>query len=143
MGFREAAAKGRALAADLTGGLILGVGIALAGACPGTTLAQIGAGYRDAIFTLAGGLCGAVAFSYAQPALDPVFLSRGGGKIIFTDLVGIPYWAGADLGRGLRCNSRCARTLAALAKELGGDVDGNLGQSGPVTPIGARVAPAE
>ena len=55
--------------ADIVGGLLLGAGISLAGACPGTTLAQIGAGYRDAFFTLVGGLCGAVAYSYAQPAL--------------------------------------------------------------------------
>ena len=35
-------------AADIVGGLILGAGITLAGACPGTALAQIGVGYRDA-----------------------------------------------------------------------------------------------
>ena len=60
--------KAALYAADIVGGLLLGVGITLAGACPGTTLAQIGAGYRDALFTLLGGLCGAVAFS--QPALS-------------------------------------------------------------------------
>ena len=36
--------KAALYAADIVGGLILGVGIALAGACPGTILAQIGAG---------------------------------------------------------------------------------------------------
>src|SRR5258708_31847872 len=59
--------KAAIYAADIGGGLLLGVGIALAGACPGTTLAQIGAGYRDAFFTLAGGILGALAFSYLQP----------------------------------------------------------------------------
>src|SRR5262245_27377660 len=57
--------KAALYAADIAGGLLLGAGIALAGACPGTVLAQVGAGYRDALFTLAGGVCGAVAFSYA------------------------------------------------------------------------------
>ena len=66
--------KAALYAADLVGGFTLGVGIALAGACPGTTLAQIGAGYRDAVFTLAGGLLGAVAYAYAQPWLATTFL---------------------------------------------------------------------
>src|ERR1044072_8950200 len=59
-GFVKLQPKAALYAADIVGGLILGTGIALAGACPGTTLAQIGAGYRDALFTLLGGLCGAV-----------------------------------------------------------------------------------
>src|SRR5262249_40008888 len=53
-------------AANVIGGSLLGAGVALAGACPGTTLAQIGAGYRDALFTFIGGLCGAVTFAYLQ-----------------------------------------------------------------------------
>src|SRR5690349_17238270 len=57
--------------ADVVGGLLLGVGITLAGGCPGTIWAQIGAGYRDAWFTLAGGILGAIAFTYAEPALRP------------------------------------------------------------------------
>ena len=49
--------KAALYAADIVGGLILGAGIALAGACPGTTLAQLGAGYRDAfVFLLVGGV---------------------------------------------------------------------------------------
>ena len=55
--------KAALYAADIVGGVILGVGIALAGACPGTTLAQVGVGYRDALFTLVGGVIGAVTFS--------------------------------------------------------------------------------
>ena len=86
--------KAAVYAADIVGGLLLGAGIALAGACPGTILAQIGAGYRDAIFTLIGGLAGALAFTYAQPWISTI-LPSSGEKIIFTDLVGVPYWLGA------------------------------------------------
>src|SRR5512144_271504 len=63
-GFVKLQPKAALYAADIGGGRVLGTGIALAGACPGTTLAQIGAGYRDALFTLLGGLFGAVAFTY-------------------------------------------------------------------------------
>jgi uncharacterized protein len=136
--------KAALYAADIVGGLILGVGIALAGACPGTTLAQIGAGYRDAIFTLIGGLAGAVAFSYAQPALEKTFLAGGGGKITFADLAGIPYWAGA-VGFAVVL----AAVLALLERwrpwrdELGRDVDGDFGPPVSDPQPRPRAVPAE
>ncbi|MBI1238684.1 MAG: YeeE/YedE family protein [Alphaproteobacteria bacterium] len=78
-------------AADVIGGGLLGVGIALAGACPGTVLAQAGAGYRDALFTLAGGLAGAFVYSIARPAIEPVLLAEGPGKITFADVSGVAF----------------------------------------------------
>ena len=95
LGYVKLQPKAAAYAADVVGGLLLGAGISLSGACPGTTLAQIGAGYKDALFTLIGGLFGAVAFSYAQPVLAKTFLSQSGPKLIFSDLLGVPYWIGA------------------------------------------------
>jgi len=77
--------------ADIVGGLILGAGIALTGACPGTTLAQIGAGYKDAWFTLAGGLLGALAFTYLEPTLRPVLLEGGAGKLTLDKVLGVPF----------------------------------------------------
>jgi hypothetical protein len=135
--------KAALYAADIVGGLILGIGIALAGACPGTTLAQVGVGYRDALFTLAGGLLGAAAFSYAQPALSKSFLASGGGKIIFTDLVGMPYWLGALIFAAV-----LVAVLAMLERwhpwraEVGRDVDGDLGPPAR-SDRGMRIAPAE
>ena len=76
-GFVKLQPKATLYAADLVGGLLLGVGIALSGACPGTTLAQVGVGYKDALFTLLGGLFGAVAFSYMQPWLDRELIGSG------------------------------------------------------------------
>jgi hypothetical protein len=135
--------KAALYAADVVGGLVLGAGIALAGACPGTTLAQIGVGYRDAIFTLVGGLVGAVTFSYLQPSLN-AFLTAGDGKLIFTDLLGIPYWAGA-----LGFAAVLVVILAVLEHwrpwrdELGRDVDGDFGAAPADQPSQVRVAPAE
>lgn len=132
--------KGAVYAADLVGGLLLGAGIALAGACPGTVLAQAGVGYRDALFTLAGGLCGAVAFSYAEPFLKQRLLSGGGGKITFADITGIPYWI-----LGLLLAAVLAIVLYALEhwrpwrEEMGRDVDGDLPES---ESIGDRPSPS-
>jgi len=131
-GFVKLAPKAALYYADIIGGMILGVGITLAGACPGTTLAQVGAGYRDALFTLVGGLCGAVAYTYAQPILSKTILGQGDGKIIFTDLLGMPYWAGALIFAGA-----LVVILVMLEKwrpwraELGNDVDGDFGPARP------------
>jgi uncharacterized protein len=78
--------------ADIVGGLLLGVGISIAGACPGTVFAQIGAGYRDAWFTVAGGILGAMAFGYLEPTLRPFLLSAGPGKLTLDQLATLPFW---------------------------------------------------
>jgi uncharacterized membrane protein YkvI len=141
-GFVKLYPKAALYSADLVGGAILGVGIALAGACPGTTLAQVGVGYRDALFTLAGGLLGAVAYSYAEPTLSKSVFTGGGGKIIASELVGIPYWVGA-----LVLAVVLVLVLVALEQwqswrdEHGRDVDGDFGEAPP--PGQVRIAPAE
>lgn len=83
--------KATLLAADVVGGLLLGAGIALAGACPGTVFAQIGAGYRDARLTLFGGLAGALAFVYLQPALAPMLKIGDHGKLTLDAVMDLPF----------------------------------------------------
>jgi hypothetical protein len=124
-GFVKLFPKPTLYGADIIGGLLLGAGIALAGACPGTVLAQVGVGYRDALFVLIGGIAGATAFSYAEPALRPALLSGGPGKLTFADLTGLPYWILA-----LALAALIVVALVALEnrfpwrQELGKDVDG-------------------
>ncbi len=77
--------------ADIIGGLMLGVGIALAGACPGTVLAQIGAGYRDAFFIVLGGLAGALTYGYLDVPISAFFAEQG-EKVGFDQLLGLPFW---------------------------------------------------
>lgn len=142
-GIVKLAPKAAMYYADIIGGLILGAGIALAGACPGTTLAQVGAGYRDALFTLVGGLFGAVAYSYAEPVLTKTFLGQSSGKLIFSQLMGIPYWAGA-----LGLAALLVLALVALEAwrpwrdDMGNDVDGNLAPENHPRPD-LHVVPAE
>ena len=143
-GYVKLQPKAALYAADIVGGLILGAGITLAGACPGTTLAQIGAGYRDALFTLIGGLCGAVAFSYAQPALSKTFLGATGPKLIFTDLIGVPYWIGALVLAAVIVVILVALELwTPWRDEMGNDVDGNVMPPTPAAPRTIQAVPAE
>ena len=91
-GFAKLAPKATLFAADIVGGAILGVGIVIAGACPGTVLAQIGTGYKDAIFTFVGGLFGALLFTYLEPnLLKPVLTSGTYGKLTLDQVLGLPF----------------------------------------------------
>ncbi len=76
----------------VVGGLLLGLGIVLAGACPGTALAQLGAGYKDAWAVIAGGLAGAFTYGYFQKSIDRVLDWSGIGlgdlgKLTLADVV--------------------------------------------------------
>jgi uncharacterized membrane protein YedE/YeeE len=76
--------------AVIFGGLVFGAGMALAGACPGTVLAQIGAGYKDSWAIVIGGLLGSITYGY----LEPMFSSWNAdkGEITLVDLTGLPFW---------------------------------------------------
>lgn len=55
----------------VAGGAIFGAGFALAGYCPGTALAALGAGRRDALPAVIGGLFGALAYSLVYEKIEP------------------------------------------------------------------------
>jgi hypothetical protein len=143
-GYVKLQPKAAAYVADAMGGLLLGAGISLSGACPGTTLAQIGAGYRDAFFTLVGALFGAVTFSYAQPAISKTFLGQSGAKLIFSELVGVPYWIGAlALAAVIIVILVVLEAWSPWQNEMGNDVDGDLANSTSPRKTGLRAQPAE
>lgn len=129
--------------AQLLGGFITGMGIALAGACPGTVLAQIGVGYRDAIVTLAGGLAGALSFAYAEPVLRPLLLTGSPGRLTLNSLLGLPFWPVA-----LGFAAVLIAVLWALERwrpwraELGTDGDGVLPEVPAAEPLPPGTAPA-
>lgn len=76
----------------IVGGLLLGAGIVFAGACPGTALAQLGAGYKDAWAVLAGGLAGGYTYGLYQKEIDAALdwsgIGLGNlGKMTLVDLL--------------------------------------------------------
>jgi len=75
------------------GGLMLGLGWAASGYCPGTGVCALASGRRDAAFFIAGGLLGAAAYMLSYPwwkatgMLDKI----GGGKVTLGTVPGAEY----------------------------------------------------
>lgn len=72
------------------GGLVFGVGFALAGYCPGTCVVGAAEGRRDAFVTLLGGLAGAAAFTLAHPLLTRLLEAFDFGRVTLADVTSLP-----------------------------------------------------
>ncbi|MBY8976921.1 YeeE/YedE family protein [Rhodobacteraceae bacterium NNCM2] len=75
------------------GGLLLGIGWALSGYCPGTGLVAAGAGRRDALAFIAGGLLGAAAYMATYPTVKGMGILEAifGGKATLGTVPGAEY----------------------------------------------------
>lgn len=82
------------LLANLVGGIVFGVGMATAGYCPGTIVAEIGEGRLDAVVGgLTGLAVGAIGFGLLQPHLMPALTRVGGlGRITLAQRAGASPW---------------------------------------------------
>lgn len=65
------------------GGALFGTGLAVLGYCPGTTLAAVGEGRRDAMAGALGMLIGAGLFVRAYPTIEPLIKAGDHGKTTF------------------------------------------------------------
>ncbi|WP_341235513.1 YeeE/YedE thiosulfate transporter family protein [uncultured Sulfitobacter sp.] len=75
------------------GGLMLGVGWAASGYCPGTGVCAAATGRKDALFFIAGGLLGAAAYMATYPLWKASGLldDLAGGKVTLGTVPGSPY----------------------------------------------------
>lgn len=91
------------LAANIVGGLIFGVGMAMLGYCPGTGVAAMGEGSRHAAVGFAGMVVGAGVFAAVYPSLEKGFMKVGEvtvavgeqvtSKVTLADVTGVSPWA--------------------------------------------------
>ena len=77
----------------VAGGLLFGVGWALAGYCPGTALGALGEGRWSALFVIAGMLVGAALFAEAYPTLKATVLAwKDWGGLGLPKALGVSPW---------------------------------------------------
>jgi hypothetical protein len=69
------------------GGVLFGAGLAVLGYCPGTTLAAVGAGNKDAVAGVAGMFLGATAFVSTYSGVKPFAQAMNAGKVRIPELL--------------------------------------------------------
>lgn len=80
-------------AGAVAGGLCFGVGMAVFGYCPGTSVAACGEGRRDAMVGVLGMFLGALAYVALYPTLQPWVESAGSlGEFTLPQLTGTSPW---------------------------------------------------
>jgi len=85
--------KGTQVVNNLAGGVIFGVGMAVLGYCPGTGVAAIGDGAKDAVPGVLGMLVGAALFAEVYAWTNRVLAPIGDlGKVTFVDVTGLSPW---------------------------------------------------
>jgi uncharacterized protein len=73
------------------GGVIFGVGFALAGYCPGTCVVGVSEGRRDALATVLGGVTGGLLFTLVYTLIESSLIKPLNlGKITLADVLHIP-----------------------------------------------------
>ena len=92
-GVVELKVKGTYVAANIIGGLLFGVGWAVVGYCPGTSLGAVGEGRYHAVWAILGMLVGAGIFAQAYPVLKDSVMNWGDfGKLTLPQLFGVSPW---------------------------------------------------
>ncbi|MBN2516078.1 MAG: YeeE/YedE family protein [Deltaproteobacteria bacterium] len=85
--------KSTSLGANIIGGLMFGIGWALAGYCPGTAAGALGEGRWDALIVILGMMAGAALYAEAYPAMKSSILTWGNyGKITLSSILGWNHW---------------------------------------------------
>jgi hypothetical protein len=78
---------------NLLGGVVFGVGMAIAGTCPGTVIAGIGQGNVDYLIAgVAGFIAGSFIFSVLYPYFFTIVRIGFVGKVTWENIFGIGHW---------------------------------------------------
>jgi len=85
--------KATNLAAIAVGGLLFGIGWAIAGYCPGTSVGALAEGRIHALWAILGMLAGAALYAEAYPLMKKTLLTWGNfGAITLPQVLGLSPW---------------------------------------------------
>jgi hypothetical protein len=88
-----------AYSAQLLGGLIFGAGFIIGGYCPGTSIAAIATGKKDALVFALGMLSGVMAYAEFTPGIEGWVAASSRGELTLPSLTGIAmgWWVAASV----------------------------------------------
>ena len=93
LGLIALSVKATHVAAIVVGGLLFGIGWAIAGFCPGTSVGALAEGRIHALWAIIGMLGGAAFYAEAYPAMKTTLLTWGNyGKLTLPQVFGISPW---------------------------------------------------
>ena len=93
LGVIKLSLKGTSIGAQVTGGLIFGVGWGMLGYCPGIAAGALGEGHLDALWGIFGMLFGGAVYAIIYPFMKKYIISIGSfGKISLPHALGINHW---------------------------------------------------
>ena len=93
MGFASYNLVPASLARVLIGGVLFGIGLAIFGLCPGTSVAASGEGRRDAMVGMLGMFFGALTYVAIYPAFKPLIKAMGDfGKVTLPQFTDTSVW---------------------------------------------------
>ena len=75
--------------AQLLGGLVFGAGFVIGGYCPGTSVAGMATGKKDAMLFALGMLAGVMAYAELTPGIDAWIAATSQGELTLPTLTGI------------------------------------------------------
>lgn len=77
------------MASAIIGGIIMGVGFAMGGFCPGTSVCAAGVGRIDGLVFLGGMFIGVFLFSESFPLFENLYYSGAQGNVMISSVLGI------------------------------------------------------
>ena len=93
LGWIALSVKATNVAAILIGGLLFGIGWAIAGFCPGTSIGALAEGRIHAFWAILGMLGGAALYAEVYPIMKKTVLTWGVyGKITLPQVLGVSPW---------------------------------------------------
>ncbi len=78
---------------QIVGGLLFGIGFALSGYCPGTSVAGLASGRLDALVSMIGIACGSLLFAIFYPFIEGFYFSSDMGVVTLPKIFGINHWS--------------------------------------------------
>ncbi len=93
LGMVEFAPRAFSLGLQVVGGLLFGIGWAIIGYCPGTSIGALAEGRVGVIWPILGMLLGGIIFAFLYPAVQTYIAPIGAfGRLSVADLLGVSHW---------------------------------------------------